>query len=278
MVDTVTTNYSFTKPEIGASENTWGEKTNLNWDAVDTALKVHADAITALEALPNTAAEYLTALLTVDGPGSLLNADLLDGQEGAYYLPAASYTAADVLAKLLTVDGALSLLDADKLDGHEAADFLLLADYDGGVLDAKVLALAAVTGAAANRLAYFTSSTAMATTDISALARTLLGFNTDAEWLAELGVGSASSSTRSITVAGLTIKWGTAAVGANVFPSDFATGCDAVLISHSNNPVADADEADEYWYVGTKSASGFTITAVGDGGTGATFFYVALGS
>ncbi|KQM21945.1 hypothetical protein [Novosphingobium sp. Leaf2] len=38
-------------------------------------------------------------------------------------LPAAAYTAADVLAKLLTVDGTGSGLDADLLDGHDAADY-----------------------------------------------------------------------------------------------------------------------------------------------------------
>ncbi|PKP99610.1 MAG: hypothetical protein CVT74_07465 [Alphaproteobacteria bacterium HGW-Alphaproteobacteria-13] len=59
-----------------------------------------------------------------DGSGSGLDADLLDGQQGSYYLPAGSYTAADVLTKLKTVDGAASGLDADLLDGFEAADFL----------------------------------------------------------------------------------------------------------------------------------------------------------
>lgn len=39
------------------------------------------------------------------------------------YLAAASYTAADVLAKLLTVDGAGSTLDADLLDGSSSAAF-----------------------------------------------------------------------------------------------------------------------------------------------------------
>jgi len=64
-------------------------------------------------------------LLTVDGAGSGIDADKLDGQEGAYYLPAASYTAADVLTKLLTVDGAGSGLDADLLDGVSSSGFLL---------------------------------------------------------------------------------------------------------------------------------------------------------
>jgi hypothetical protein len=39
------------------------------------------------------------------------------------YLPSSSYTAADVLAKLLTVDGAGSGLDADLLDGHDSSYF-----------------------------------------------------------------------------------------------------------------------------------------------------------
>jgi hypothetical protein len=39
------------------------------------------------------------------------------------YVETASYTASDVLAKLLTVDGTASLLDADKLDGLEGAAY-----------------------------------------------------------------------------------------------------------------------------------------------------------
>lgn len=106
-----------------------------------------------------TAADVLAKLLTVDGVGSGLDADLLDGNQASAFatvahvhsaneivntaagniaattvqaaineldsekLAASSYTAADVLAKLLTVDGAGSGLDADFLDGQSSAAF-----------------------------------------------------------------------------------------------------------------------------------------------------------
>lgn len=77
-----------------------------------------------------------------DGSGSTLDADLLDGQEGSYYLPAATYTsgytAADVLTKIKTVDGSGSGLDADLLDGNDSAYFLAASSYTAADVLTKV--------------------------------------------------------------------------------------------------------------------------------------------
>jgi len=39
MADTTTPNYGLIKPEPGASDDTWGDKSNANWDSVDSIMK-----------------------------------------------------------------------------------------------------------------------------------------------------------------------------------------------------------------------------------------------
>jgi len=69
-----------------------------------------------------SAAELLTAIKTVDGTTSGLDADLLDGQEGSWYQNAGNLNAGTIpLARIPTT---LTGKDADKLDGQEGSYYL----------------------------------------------------------------------------------------------------------------------------------------------------------
>lgn len=100
--------------------------------ATDVEAAIDELATEKLDAASYTATDVLTKIKTVDGAGSGLDADLLDGNTSAFFatatdlalkLDSSSYTAADVLTKVLTVDGAGSGLDADLLDGNSSAFF-----------------------------------------------------------------------------------------------------------------------------------------------------------
>ena len=78
-----------------------------------------------------TAAEILAELITVDGTGTNLDADLLDGQEGSHYLDYNNFTNrpyvitnTEIVEVILSNDGQFSGVDADLLDGANS-DFYL---------------------------------------------------------------------------------------------------------------------------------------------------------
>lgn len=128
----ITDRLGYAPVQQGTGTGQSGNAVKIGWNG-SSALLLQVDAAdfgaswpinvtgSAASATNYTAADVLSKLLTVDGAGSGLDADLLDGQSSAYYLPAGSYTAADVLSKLVTVDGAGSGLDADLLDGQSSA-------------------------------------------------------------------------------------------------------------------------------------------------------------
>ena len=81
MADTNTTNFNLVKPEVGASDDTWGTKWNANADAIDTQMKVNADAIAAYDAATKTLTNKTIDLTdnTVTGTLAEFNTALSDG-------------------------------------------------------------------------------------------------------------------------------------------------------------------------------------------------------
>ena len=85
-------------------------------DDPDFSTTVSTNLGLKLDSSVYTAADVLTKIRTVDGAGSGLNADVLDGHEASYFLTTTGKAA-----------------DADKLDGHDSSYFVSEGEWiDGG--------------------------------------------------------------------------------------------------------------------------------------------------
>ena len=143
MADTVTTTLGLTKPEVGASEDTWGGKVNTNFDLVDDAL----DGTTAVSLDINGGTIDgvtigATVAPTVTNLGSVATADINGGTIDGTVIGGTTAAAGGFtnITATGTVDGRDVAADGTKLDGIEA-----LAD----VTDATNVAAALTNGVAA---------------------------------------------------------------------------------------------------------------------------------
>jgi hypothetical protein len=104
----------------------------------------------------DTALQILAKLVTVDGRGSGIDADRLDGIDGSEFLR----TAAQIVRLLRTADGRGSGVDADRLDGLDSTEFVRTAQQ---ILDLLRTADGAGSGLDADRLDGIDSSSFLRT-------------------------------------------------------------------------------------------------------------------
>jgi hypothetical protein len=117
MADSTTTNYAFTKPEVGSSTGTWGGKLNTNWDDLDADLATLAVKGNNLSDLTNAA----TALTNLGLTSTAAELNILDGVTST----AAELNLLDgvtaTTAELNYSDGVTSAIQT-QLDAKQASD------------------------------------------------------------------------------------------------------------------------------------------------------------
>jgi len=76
MADSYTANLNLTKPEVGASRDTWGTKTNADWDAVDALFNAAGTGTSVGLNVGSGKTLSVGGTLTVTGAASFVNATL----------------------------------------------------------------------------------------------------------------------------------------------------------------------------------------------------------
>ena len=122
MADANTPNYNLVKPEVGLSRDTWGNKTNSNWDIVDPVMKANEDAAAAAQAKADTNENDIAQLeLDVEANSAAIATNTTDISNNA---AAIAQNTSDIAANTAAIDNLPTQADNDNRYVNEDGDVM----------------------------------------------------------------------------------------------------------------------------------------------------------
>ncbi|MDP2346716.1 MAG: hypothetical protein Q8N34_03210 [Gammaproteobacteria bacterium] len=181
---------------IGVTVQGYSAELAATTAAFTTTLKTKLDAIEAGATADMTAAEILAFLLTVDGAGSNLDADTIDGtQLSSIVTNYQAYADAAVASAVGMAPGALDTLEEIAASLGDDDDFAgtMIAALAGKQAFSTILTNFAALTVGANKLFYGNGTNTFGSTDFTAFARTILDDADGPAVRATIGAGTVSS-------------------------------------------------------------------------------------
>lgn len=289
MANTFTTNYSLTKPEVGADTNAWGTHSNANWDTLDSTLFTVSGVATA--ALPKAGGTMTGALILAAGAlGTPSLTFTGDTDNGLYYVGTNHFAlvgggspALDINGTVVTAPGSFVVVGATTLTGAVAANGKLTtaAATTGGAglnIAPGVAPTSPVNGDLWTTSGGFFARIAGVTVQPLVAQNNLSDLSSLPTTLTNLGFSnSLTGNGYQILPGGLYLQWGTATITSGVVGVTFPIAFPSNLFSIQVTPIGSSVDASVA--ISASSRTGVNVVG-GIGGANSNFqiYWFAVGN